>query len=84
MSGRTGKAIDDPVAQKWGAQVNVSGNGSSGLGGLVGENDYGTIKYSCARGNVTGNGRGAGFGGLAGRTSGVITECYATGSVVGR
>ena len=66
------------------AEADVSATGSNGLGGLVGENDYGTIMYSSATGNVSGAGRGVGYGGLVGHASGVIKECCATGSVSGR
>ncbi len=66
------------------AEVDVSATGSNGLGGLVGENDYGTIMYSNAAGHVSGTGRGVGYGGLVGDATGVVKECYATGSISGR
>jgi hypothetical protein len=59
---------------------------SSKVGGLVGgnawSNGWGTIVYSCATGDVTGDHQ---VGGLVGQNSmfGAITDCYATGDVTG-
>ena len=64
------------------AQVDVIGFVSTvDVGGLVGVNDGGAIKFSCASGSVTG---GWGMGGLVGtQTLGTIHACYATASARG-
>ena len=50
--------------------------GSSRAGGLVGDNDGGTIS-AC---HATGNAEGLNAGGLVGNNSGEISACYATGN----
>ena len=59
------------------ATGNVSGNRY--VGGLVGDNFYGTITNCYATGNVSGNT----VGGLTGGNYGTIKNCYATGNVSG-
>ena len=59
----------------------VTGTGSK-VGGLVGDNDGGTVKNSYATGDVTGSGDYV--GGLVGISSGTIEKSYATGAVTGR
>ena len=63
------------------ADVEVSGADNRWVGGLVGENDFATIKRCYATGNVSGGGHAWEYGGLVGGASGVISECYATGDV---
>jgi prepilin-type N-terminal cleavage/methylation domain-containing protein len=60
---------------------NINVAGCDYVGGLVGQNDGGTLTNCYAAGKVTGN-----FytGGLVGRNEyGTITDCYATGEVTG-
>ena len=52
----------------------------SGIGGLVGNNDAGTLIRSHSTGSVTGY---AWVGGLAGVNGGLMADCYSTGSVTG-
>jgi hypothetical protein len=57
-------------------------SGRNNVGGLVGIHTFGTIINSSATdGNVLGTGSGA--GGLVGRNSGTITDCYTTGNILG-
>ena len=56
-------------------------NGSRLVGGLVGQNDGGTISDCYATGDVTGTGWS--IGGLVGQNNGTISDCYATGDVTG-
>ena len=60
------------------ATVNVSGGDM--VGGLVGDNSFGTIAASYATGDVSSPADG---GGLVGHNDGAITASYATGSVSG-
>ena len=66
--------------------VTMSGSvfGQGGAGGLVGENNGGTIAQSYATGSVDDDGTGSSFGGLVGANiGGTIFQSYATGSVKG-
>jgi filamentous hemagglutinin family protein len=58
--------------------VNSYSDGTSDVGGLVGEND-GTIQYSSASASVYAEGDGA--GGLVGENDGTIQQTYASGNV---
>jgi len=65
-----------------------SGNvtGYDYVGGLVGTNFGGTVNQSYSSGSVTGEtGEGAGgrIGGLAGNSTGTISNCYSTASATG-
>jgi len=70
------------------AHVNVSNSYSTGnvtgerwVGGLVAENDGGTVSNSYSTGNVTGRGY---LGGLVGLDNwGTVSNCYSTGKVNG-
>lgn len=59
--------------------VDVNGTGNS-VGGLVGENEDGSITNCYSTGSVSGDG---GIGGLVGSNLRSITSCYSTGSVSG-
>jgi hypothetical protein len=61
------------------SDASVSGT-KSGIGGLVGNNDAGTLNRSYSTGSVTGYGL---VGGLAGVNGGLTTDSYSTGSVTG-
>ena len=64
------------------ALLNVSVTGSSSVGGLVGNQENGSISQAYATGKVTG--RGGSVGGLVGvQQAGSISQAYATGSVSG-
>jgi len=56
-------------------------SGGQFVGGLLGNNYYGTITNCYATANVSGTSNYV--GGLLGRNSGIITNCYSTGSVSG-
>ncbi len=65
-------------------------NGSSGVGGLVGENYYGAISNCYSTGDVNGVGDVGGLvgnngdcGAVPGGEGAVISNCYSTGSVSG-
>ena len=60
--------------------VNVTVTGGWIVGGLVGENHYGTVSNSYSSGNVTGEDH---VGGLVGENSGIVSDSYSTGSVTG-
>jgi hypothetical protein len=60
---------------------NVRISGRFYVGGLVGENDSGTITACYATGTVEGI---DGIGGLAGKNSGSIISCYSTVAITGR
>ncbi len=67
------------------ATGNVSGpagnvNGPQYVGGLLGENNGGTVSLSYATGNVNG---GSNVGGLVGYSNSLVTLSYATGNVTG-
>ncbi|MHB1528909.1 MAG: two-partner secretion domain-containing protein [Acidiferrobacteraceae bacterium] len=87
----SGAAIGDLVGTTNGmithcyATGNVAGSTSavSSIGGLVGNNNSGTITGSYATGSVTDTLGGPNGGGLVGNDSGPITDSYATGSVNG-
>jgi hypothetical protein len=72
-SASTGTEIDN---------VHVTGDvqGTNVVGGLVGDNDGGTISNSSATVNVHGNNY---LGGLVGYNGGTITNSHATGNVTG-
>jgi hypothetical protein len=55
--------------------------GNSNVGGLIGRNDYGTVKNCCMTGSVTGSNNVGGLVGSNESTS--LTDCYATGWVDG-
>ena len=57
---------------------NITGN--EYVGGLVGDNHYGTVNNSYSTGNTTGTDR---VGGLAGLNVGTVNHAYATGNVTG-
>lgn len=59
----------------------VGYNEDSSSGGLVEGNSFGAINASYSSGNVTCHSREA--GGLVGRNTGAIRDCYATSSVAG-
>ena len=63
------------------AAASITGSGDF-VGGLVGENRYGTINASYAAGGVTGNDSVGGL--IGGGGHGTFAGCYATGSVTGR
>jgi len=65
--------------------ANVAVAGNSGLGGLVANNNGGTISGSYATGSVTASGSNNNYAGglVGGNNSGTITDSYATGSVSG-
>ena len=58
--------------------VNVTVNGFSSVGGLVGEND-GTVSNSYSTGSVT----GGSVGGLVGQNDGTVNDSYSASSVTG-
>ncbi|MCX7001456.1 MAG: hypothetical protein NT106_14360, partial [Candidatus Sumerlaeota bacterium] len=61
--------------------VGGSVTGSSKVGGLVGENDYGTVSNCYVTGSATG---GSYVGGLVGENyGGTVSNCYVTGSAIG-
>ena len=60
--------------------LDVDVNGRNDTGGLVGENNPGTIQASYVRGTVTGHGN---VGGLVGHNRGNIRASYASGTVAG-
>ena len=57
----------------------VSGTGNN-VGGLVGNNNSGTVQYSYSTGTVTGANS---VGGLVGYNSGTVSDSYSTGTVSG-
>jgi hypothetical protein len=60
---------------------NVNITGCSGVGGLVGNTNEGTVSHCHSTGNVTGQ---DGVGGLVGSTNfGTVIDCYSSGSVTG-
>jgi hypothetical protein len=62
--------------------INASITGRGYVGGLVGENSYGTVISCYSTGSVSGT--GSGVGGLVGQNFyGTVSSCYATGSVSG-
>jgi hypothetical protein len=64
--------------------INITGGDESRyLGGLVGKNDFGTIRNCYATGMVTGGDSSSELGGLVGRNFGTISSCYATCAVTG-
>ena len=60
--------------------VNVDVTGYGTVGGLVGDNDGGTVGNSYSSGSVTGNNY---VGGLIGKNEGTVSNSYSTGSVTG-
>jgi hypothetical protein len=60
----------------------VSGNSSSGIGGLVGRNDGAVHTSYVSGGSVTGTSSGGSVGGLVGRNTGVIGSSYVTGGTI--
>ena len=60
--------------------VNVAATGDDFVGGLVGNNWYGTVSNSYSTGNVTGD---EGAAGLVGDNSGTVSNSYSTGNVTG-
>jgi len=68
---------------------NLDVSGGKHVGGLVGQNTHGTVKWCCIAGTLEGRysfpggGVGAYAGGLVGSNSGTIISCYATGPVTG-
>jgi len=60
--------------------VNVTVIGCESVGGLLGENIYGTMSNCYATGNVTGEHY---VGGLVGYNRGTVSNSYSTGSVTG-
>ena len=60
--------------------VNGNVTGKDNVGGLVGDNDGGTVSNSYSTGNVTGTGW---VGGLVGVNLGTVSNSYSTGSVTG-
>ncbi len=60
--------------------VNADVTGYGGVGGLVGDNDGGTVSNSYSTGSVTGTGW---VGGLVGANLGTVSNSYSTGSVTG-
>ncbi len=86
LAGSTGRAessdYDTQDSLISGSYVTGSVSGLTSVGGLVGDNDRGTITASYATGAVSGNEEGA--GGLVGDNDrGTITASYATGAVSG-
>ena len=74
-----------PIISNSYATGNVTG--ASQVGGLVGDQEKGTISNAYATGNVTGTGTGSSIGGLVGRqqnTASSISQSYATGTVSGK
>ncbi len=64
--------------------VTVRGaNGSGGLGGLCGWNQYGRISNCYSSGVVTGGYTSSRLGGLCGENQGIIDDCYSSSSVTG-
>jgi flagellin-like protein len=61
--------------------INVNITGESDVGGLVGDNDEGTVSNSYSTGNVTGESNTV--GGLVGANDGNISNSYSTGNVTG-
>lgn len=62
----------------------IAGTAVQELGGICGENDYGTIIGSHATGSVITDGYSNNLGGLVGISmGGTIRDCYSTGSVEG-
>jgi len=64
----------------------TEGYGYNYVGGLVGQNNRGTITACYATGNATGSCKGQNYtGGLVGQnlSNSLITACYATGNVTG-
>jgi hypothetical protein len=57
-------------------------SGGQYVGGLVGQNNGGTVTCCYSMSDVAGTGNYV--GGLAGYSTGVITSCYATGAVTGQ
>ena len=58
--------------------VNTTVNGDYGVGGLVGENEHGTVNNSYSSGNVTGQ---SSVGGLVGFNRGTVSNSYFSGNV---
>ena len=66
------------------SSATVTGNDSENLGGLCGSNSY-IIKSCYSSGSVTSGGNSENLGGLCGFNQyNTISNCYATGPVVGR
>jgi hypothetical protein len=62
---------------------NVNITGASIVGGLVGDNWYGTVSDSYSTGNVTGTGWAGGLGGLVGVNGGTVRNSYSSAKVTG-
>ena len=72
-------APDGKLSQVGVENVNITGAGF--VGGLVGDNDGGTVSNSYSTGNVTGESH---IGGLVGENDGgTVSNSYSTGSVTG-
>jgi hypothetical protein len=64
--------------------TNSSVSGNSSVGGLVGNNEGGSLSGCYATGSVTGTENSSSIGGLVGGNyMGWLASCYATGSVIG-
>ena len=83
LGGLAGLNAENSRIENSTAAVKVNGTGT--LGGFTGEN-YGTIRYSIAKGNVsngTENGNSGYTGGMAGYNRGILENCGSQGKVDG-
>jgi hypothetical protein len=60
--------------------VNIIGSGRV-VGGLIGDNGYGTVTQCYSTGSISG---GQNVGGLVGENRETVTQCYCTGAVSGK
>jgi len=64
-----------------GSVKTIASTDTRDIGGLVGDNNGGTIQRSFAIGSVSGGKAISNAGGLVGENGGAIADCYATGTV---
>ena len=67
------------------SQINAAGNGgqANGTGGIVGDNQSGTVTDSYNLGYINGGNSYENIGGIAGKNEGTITSSYNAGSTIG-
>lgn len=61
--------------------TSLDASGDDNYGGLIGLNDLGTIRFCYSTGKVSAS--GINTGGLIGRSSGTVENCYSTSEVIG-
>ena len=78
LLGRSQGSVSDSYAT---CDATVAGGGRGVVGGLVGYNRGGTVRRSYAEGAVSSDYQGGGLVGFSGRSTGRISDSYATGAV---